>query len=171
MPPAVPPRVRRAEEKLFADPVVARELSDCLSAISEFPMPDPQTVGALQGVSSIDAGELLLVGALVATPGARLLTGDKRAIAAIAREAVGSFLQGRLLCVEQLLWSALDHYGPAALLMQVRKWPIRDMAALAIFGREGNKAEGELREGLSSYICDLDAAAPGLLHRGYGLTD
>ena len=168
--PQFPPRVRRAEPKLFADPAVAKELEVRLQQCSVLPDPDLQVLVALQAVPNIDAGELLLVGALSATSGALLLTGDKRALTALAANPGGiPQCQHRFICVEQFLWIGLDQLGPDELVKRVRLWAPRDAAARAIVGNTGAKSEADLREGLQSYVRWLDGEAPGLLVRAWGL--
>lgn len=167
--PTFPPRVHRAEPRLFTDPTVAAQLETQLKLCGELPAPDVSVLTALQAEPGIDAGELLLVGALATVPNALLLTGDKRALRALAGTATAAALQHRCICIEQLLWLALDHHGAAPLLDRVRRWEPRDQSAMAIFGRTGDKSEVDLREGLVSYVRALDTEAPGLLMRGFGL--
>lgn len=167
--PQFPPRVRRAEAKLFPDASVAHALANRLSRTVELPEPDANVLSALQAEPGIDSGELLLLGALASTQDARLLTGDKRALRVVAQSATRFHCQYRVVCVEQLLLFGLEQFGAPVLLAQVRKWATRDQAALAIFGRHGDKSDADLREGLHSYIRSLDGEAPGLLVRGFGL--
>jgi hypothetical protein len=167
--PQFPPRVRRAEAKLFADASVALSLAARLSQTIELPEPDANVLSVLQIEPGIDAGELLLFGALVATPQAILLTGDKRALRAISQTDIRSLCRGRIVCVEQLLLQALYRLGAPTLVAQVRQWEQRDKTALAIFSRSGDKSDADIREGLNSYLRALDGEAPGLLVRGFGL--
>lgn len=167
--PQFPQRVRRAEPKLFADAAVANALDACLRSCGALPAPDLQILSALQAVPNIDAGELLLVAALATTPQALLLTGDKRALAALASTGAIAVCQHRFICIEQLLWHGLDQLGANELVKRVRLWPPRDGAARAIVGSTGDKTESDLREGLQSYLRWLDSEAPGLLMRGWGL--
>lgn len=167
--PTFAPRVHRAEPRLFADPVVAAQLEARLKLCGELPAPDLGVLAALQAEPGIDAGELLLIGGLATVPNALLLTGDKRALRALAGTATAAVLQHRCICIEQLLWLALSYHGATSLLAQVRRWELRDQSALAIFGRTGDKLEVDLREGLISYVRSLDREAPNLLVRGFGL--
>ncbi len=167
--PTFPPRVHRAEAKLFAHASVAKALEVRLALTVQLPDPDVTVLSALQGESGIDAGELLLFGALAATPSAVLLTGDKRALRAVALTGTLPRYQNRVMCVEQLLSQALDQLGAQSLQARVRRWAPRDQTALAIFGRQGDKSEADLREGLGSYLHSLEAETSGLLVRGFGL--
>ena len=166
--PTLPPRVHRAERKLFAGPSVAKALGERLAKTVQLPDPDVTVLSALQAEPGIDAGELLLFGALAATPDAVLLTGDKRALRAVA-ETGNPFCHHRVICVEQLLSHSLVQLGAPTLLAHVRRWSPRDKTALAIFGSQGDKSDDDLREGLSSYLRSLDREAPDLLMRAFGL--
>jgi hypothetical protein len=167
--PQFPPRVRRADPKLFTLPDVAAALEACVTKMAAMPEPDAGVLAALQAQPGIDAGELVLIGALVASPQALWLTGDKRALAALARTEVAGACAHRVVCVEQLVWRALDRLGPKGLVAHIRRWSGRDQTLLAIAGRDGERTEAHLREGLQSYIRWLDGEAPGLLVREYGL--
>jgi len=167
--PHFPPRVARVEPKLFASPGVAQALLARLAQCQPLPAPDVEMLNSLQSHPGIDAGELLLVGALAATPAAFLLTGDKRALSALARTDAISGCRRRFICVEQLLWRGLDQLGPAELTKRLRRWEFRDEAVRAIVGSDGVKSDADLREGLRSYLHSLDHDAPALLVRGLGL--
>lgn len=171
--PQFPPRVARAETKLFASPLVASALAQRLAVCSTLPDPDLAVIAALQGQPNLDAGEVLLIAAVASTADARVLTGDKRALRALAPLLALPALSGcaqRFLCVEQMLWCALDILGVEEMVQRVRQWGDRDKTALAIFGSTGAKREEEVREGLRSYIASMDAEAPNVLAPGFGRT-
>ncbi len=167
--PTFPPRVHRAEPRLFADGSVAKVLEACLAQCTELPEPHAGVLAALQIQPGVDAGELVLLGALATTADALLLTGDKRALRAVAPTGTTPLYQHRVVCVEQLLLHALDHLGAPTLVGRVRLWTPRDKTTLAIFGRTGDKTDADLRDGLGSYLRFLDGEAPGLLVRRWGL--
>lgn len=93
--PTFPPRVHRVESRLFADPEVAKALEAKLVLSTELPKPNPNVLDALQADPGIDAGELLLFGALAASPESVLLTGDKRALRAVACTSMKALFQHR----------------------------------------------------------------------------
>lgn len=169
--PQFPPRVARAEAKLFGHPEVAAKLHACLARCQPLPEPDIAALSVLQGVSKIDAGELLLIGALIATPGSHILTGDKNAMRALApllsQTAIAPAAR-RIFCVGQLLWCALDALGADELVRRIRCWPERDAMTRAIVGLSGDKTADQLHEGLRSYLGALEGDAPGLLAKGWG---
>lgn len=169
--PQFPPRVARAERRLFGGPAVAARLYAFLARCQPLPEPDVGALAVLQGVPKIDAGELLLVGALIATPGSSLLTGDKNAMRALApwlSQAAIAPAGRRFFCVAQVLWCALEQLGPDELLRRIRLWPDLDAMTRAIVGRSGEKSAAQVQEGLLSYLRSLEIDAPGLLAPGWG---
>ncbi|MDI1254136.1 hypothetical protein [Thermomonas sp.] len=169
---SLPPRARKADPKLFKDPAVAATLVPYLAQCTPMPDPDVSLIARLQGRPDIDVGEQVLFAATGGAAEAFVLTGDKRAIRALAllhAEGVIPELTGRVLCMEHLLWHALSVLGPDELLRRVRKYPDRDMATLAIVGRTEAKSQPQIEEGLTSYLMNLNQASPHLMARGHGL--
>ena len=165
-------RARKAESRLFKNADVAADLVSRLEQCAPLPDPSVEIITALQGVNNIDAGEIQLLGALAATPGAFLLTGDKRAIAALGDTTLAgirSQFDGRILCLEQWLWFVHAQLGSAQLGKHLHPFIAQDMAAKCIVGTSGVKSDEDILQGLRSYISDLDVKAPKLLCRGFGL--
>lgn len=163
--PSLPPRTKKADPKLFKDQTVAAALVPYLQKCAPMPSPDVSLIARLQGRQDIDAGEQVLFAAAANASEAFVLTGDKRAIRALAAMQADGLvpeLKGRMLCMEQLLWHALSSLGAEQLLERFRRFPERDQAARAILGRTGPKSEAEIREGLLSYLEDLRREAPDL---------
>lgn len=163
--PSLPPRTKKADPKLFKDPAVAAVLVPYLAQCAPMPDPDVNLIARLQGRQDIDVGEQVLFAAAENAPNAFVLTGDKRAIRALAAlhaEGLVPELTGRVLCMEQLLWHALSSLGAEELLRRFRRFPELDQAARAILGRTGPRSDAEIREGLSSYLEDLRREAPEL---------
>ena len=164
--PQFPPRVKRADPKLFKQPDVAARLYECVRQCAPFPEPEPTVLSALQSVPAIDAGEQLLLGALAATPGALLLTGDKRALRALAQPEVAtqvSSCHGRVVCLDQWFLFAVDEIATAQLVAHFRLCIEADKVVLAIVGRTGDRTEAHLREGFGSYTAEITAACAPLL--------
>ena len=68
--------------------------------------------------SGADAGEAILAAKVATTPGAYLVTGDKRAIKALSTLPPGtvrSALAGRILCFEELILGIVQSYGFATI--------------------------------------------------------
>lgn len=170
--PSLPPRTKKADPKLFKDPAVAAGLVPYLAQCAPMPDPDVSLIARLQGRQDMDVGEQVLFAAAGSASEAFVLTGDKRAIRALAAMHGDSLildLSGRVLCLEQLLWHALSSLGADALTERFRRFPERDKAIMAVIGRSGAKSDAQIREGLSSYLEHLKRDAAGVLATRYGV--
>ena len=151
-------RARRATSKpdgrLFRTAAAAEA---ALRAIEQMqPALEPSSVGLndLQDVAGIDAGEMVLLAAIAATPGARLLTGDKRALGALAamESSVRSRYAGRILLVEQVILGALDVNGLDWLRAHVCPEKDVDKTISMVMGSRCDASEQSVREGLASHL-------------------
>jgi hypothetical protein len=90
--------------------------------------PDPADEFAMEGVESIDSGEVMLFAACRNYPESLVLTGDKRAIRAVSEHAacgpIRKLLAGKVVCVEQLVRRILDGGGFDAVrdAVQANQW-------------------------------------------------
>lgn len=126
---------------------------------------DIQLLPFLQNLTGIDAGEAVLLSALSA-PGARLLTGDKRALKALAELMAyqRAHFSGKIVVVEQVLLAALKLHGIDWLRERVCPYKSIDKAVGIVMGHRCDASEKSVREGLESYINELrQAAAPSLI--------
>lgn len=170
---AIKYRARRADPKLFKDASIAALLLDRLERCAQLPEPDLMVVAALQGIQNLDIGEIQLIGALASLPDAVLLTGDKRALKALSAPAHADVIDrvgGRMLCLEQWLWFVHEQLDARALADSVRQHADMDTAARCVVGSRDAPTSESVRDGLASYLRDLDGNAPGMLARRLGLT-
>lgn len=118
----------------------------------------------------LDGGESQLLAILANRACSLLVTGDKRAIAAMAVVAVG-MAAGRIACLEQLVAHIVAGTGTAAVRAGVCAEPQVDRAITACFGCSMASApsEEDVIAGLASYSAHLDRAAPGVLLSGANL--
>jgi hypothetical protein len=117
-----------------------------------------------------DVGESQLLAVLVNRGCDLLLSGDKRAIAAMATVApVEAY--GRVGCLEQLIGEIVHLIGASAVRPSVCAEPVVDKAIAICFACSSAAAPGEenLFEGLASYIGHLARTAPGVLLEGCNL--
>lgn len=150
-------RARRCDAKLFLDPEIAKELAENLNSAAEVPEPDRDVFNRLQDVVGLDAGEVELVAACVATPGAYLVSGDKRAMEALAQPEladVALLLAGRIICLEQALVMLVESYPASSVISAIAPRREIDTAIRCVVGAAGC-SEDNFREGLGSYIADL----------------
>lgn len=115
----------------------------------------------------LDPGEAQLVAILRSRSIDRLVTGDKKAIQALAHlldEETMNALAGRFLCFEQLLATVATQQNPEALRVKVCHEPAIDTAMRLAFscGRQDWVPE-TFHEACRSYVADLNATAGGLL--------
>lgn len=123
------------------------------------------SLAAIAGIHDVDDGEVQLFSAAVQLPEQRVLTGDKRCIRALAAEAatppVGAIvtaLEGRVMCLEQVVWALVLELGPDAVRGQVRAKPSVDVALRVLF------LSDDLEAAFTSYIEDVRRDAAGMLH-------
>lgn len=133
---------------------------------------DRSELDALQRAAAegyaIDPGEAVLFTATAIQPPDFLLTtGDKRCLTDLAQvpevDALRSRLNRRVLCLEYVLLELLDVFGFAAI--QAKVWERRacDGAVRQAFGWSGPAGESSVREGLQSFVRDLDGRTAGML--------
>lgn len=164
--PQLPPRARRADPKLFRDPIAAQRLNQVLGLTTALPLPDVGVIATMQGAPGVDPGELLLVAGLASAPRSALLTGDKRALRTFASPALRAALsncQQRILCIDTWLLGVFEELGPDEFCRRIRHCAECDKALLAIVGREGERSEENLREGLQSYANAIERETASLL--------
>ena len=150
-------RARRADPKLFEAPEIAKALSAKLETAAELPAPRSEDLSRLQDIVDLDAGEVELISAALANPGAILITGDKRAMRALARPELADIaaqLAGRLVCLEQLLQRIAATEGAQCVIDGVLLKREKDSGIRAIIGPAGCSHE-HLAIGLASYVDDL----------------
>lgn len=156
---SVPSRAKRAatgeRDKLFASAEVGLRALNFLGTIGKLPPPNVLVLQRLQGEPAIDAGEALLIAS--STLNDLILTGDKRSVEALSRLAKSEPpLTRHMLCLEHLLLRLLAILSVEVLRARVRLHPKIDKAVLAIFGSQCQASEADIREGLQSYIRDIE---------------
>lgn len=163
-------RARKAsvqpDGRLFRCTRAADEVIEATALMSTQVAPDIEQLSVLQDLPGIDAGEALLFASAATSSEHRLLTGDKRAIRAIAALADPLRLpyQNKIIVIEQVLNGVLDHMGIAQLREHVCPWANIDVAVRNAMGSRCDAAEQSVREGLDSYIAEMiDLCSPTLI--------
>ena len=118
--------------------------------------------------ASLDSGESLLLAILIKRPAELLLTGDKRAIAAIegisARLALAAQTSGRVACFEQLLIAVATRHGHQLLRGRVCAMAAADRTASICCACSSAAVDDKsIEEGLASYAGSVRASAPTVL--------
>lgn len=118
----------------------------------------------------LDGGESLLCAVLIMRAAGYLFTGDKRAIKAVAcllADEKAACLARKLVCLEQLIVAILQTGDATNVRAAICGEPNVDKALTNCFGCHSKfPQEASWREGLASYIHDLQNAAPGALATG-----
>lgn len=126
---------------------------------------------AQQAGLPLDAGEAQLTAMLVMRELHHLLTGDKRAIAALALTQLPEPLSRdrlahKLICLEQAIWALLEHQDTASVRAAICAEPAVDTQLRICFSCLAPEVEeASWREGLRSAIEAVRANCPDLLAR------
>jgi hypothetical protein len=115
----------------------------------------------------LDVGEATLVAATCEVLPFVLMTGDKRCLQVLAAQAelaeVRQRLQGRVICLEQVILRLIQRSGFDWVKARVVPMMACDMALQACFGSGALATETNVVEALEGYIATLRQDAPGLL--------
>lgn len=149
-----------------------REVADALEPLEpsadELDLAVTMEEFAARGGLPLDPGESQLIAISILRPMARLVTGDKRAIAAAEtlRSEVPELtsLDGHVICFEQIIERLIAILGDAVVQEAVCAEPNADRAVAICMGCASAAYEtASSDEGLASYISDLRTYAPSLL--------
>ena len=118
----------------------------------------------------LDGGESQLLAILIIRAYRLLLTGDKRAIAAMATVAPEQ-ATGRVACLEQLMAHIIGDVGAAAVRVVVCSEPNADrtLTLCCSCGRQTAPAEDDILAALASYAGHTNHVASGILLPGFDL--
>lgn len=163
------PRTARAivapDGKLFHTCEAAETALTALNLMPPLATPSPTALGAFQDVAGIDPGEALLFALASEESGCEILTGDKRAIRALAAmpAPLRASLQGRILIVEQVVYLALQRFGLEWLRQRVCPQKGIDTAISIVMGSQCDASEASVMDGLRSYVAEVGAYAGPML--------
>jgi hypothetical protein len=134
-----------------------------LKIITEISEPDNRILRTLSSVEEIDPGEALLVAKAVADVEAILLSGDKRWIRALCKsrtkavKRIKNQLKEKVVSLEHLLVALLNSVDFETLAIKVHKSKITHITLRILFPPDIIEPESHCREGLLSYIGELEA--------------
>lgn len=122
----------------------------------------------LMGIEGIDPGEAtLIVAATIQDSLFYLATGDKRCLMALSAStglaSIRQQLNGRIICLEQIIKKLIETRGFQYVLSQVILAREYDKSLKAIFGSGKDSTPDNVAIALEGYIQDLRKNAPGLL--------
>jgi len=156
------PRARASLDRLLETVEFIEPNEDELALAAEF-----ETEARVRDLE-LDSGESQLLAIVIRRNLHVLVTGDKRAITAMAVVAA-KLAAGRVVCLEQLMMLIVKASGLDAVRPRVCGEPHVDRAITACFGCARSAVPPEdVAEGLTSYIGYLDRSAPGILTHEFG---
>lgn len=165
-------RNRLARASNIVDPARAAAAFERMLAAMTLAEPDDAEMAvaadleaeAIRRDLELDGGESQLLAILANRACSLLVTGDKRAIAAMAVVAAAE-AAGRVACLEQLMAHVVGVVGSVAVRAAVCSEPGVDRAITGCFGCSMATEPGDpgVLAGLASYVRHLDKAAPGTL--------
>jgi hypothetical protein len=167
-------RSRLAKADNIADPERARAALEHLMESLSLVEPDSTELAIAADLESaanrqdveLDGGESQLLAILTNRGWPLLITGDKRAIAAMAVVGPGE-ARGKVACLEQLVAQLVRELGWSVVRLRVCAEPAVDRALTICFGCSvTSSSEEDVLTGLGSYIGHLAKAAPGILLEG-----
>lgn len=157
----------KPDGKLFKDTSAAERALNYLQQLAPLPQPDEDFIAHVQHVPAIDPGEALLLASLRAHhANTILITGDKRAITALATavpERMLNSLSDRIVTVEQIVLVLLKSKGIDWLRAHICPYRTLDKAIGVIMGSDCKASAEAAEAGLRSYIADLRSKSGTLL--------
>ncbi|WP_369091421.1 hypothetical protein [Massilia sp. X63] len=123
--------------------------------MSAMPVPDVTVLGSLNGIAQVDPGEAILIAVCLNNPTSLFITGDKRALRAVAKHPLAARLAGKVALVEQVLKLCLEQKGREWLLANIQEHRGIDKAISMIVGSRCDASLENLNTGLASYISEI----------------
>jgi hypothetical protein len=131
-----------------------------------------EEAGLQKGVD-LDVGESQLCAIAILRASPLLVTGDKRAIMGAESLQVEVTrlpeLQGRIVCLEQVIIGIADRMSPVTVRLKVCAEPGVDKSLTICCGCRGDSSQPFSLDGLYSYVRHLRTQAPTLLYESDGM--
>jgi len=156
----LPPRYLRTPE-------AAQAVLQAIRGFGSLPQPAAESLSPFGDVAGIDSGEAVMLALMLEAPDTVLLTGDKRAMRAIAALEINlrTRFASRILPVECVVKCVLDAHGLDEMRARICPWKSIDTAISNVMGSRCDQAEASVREGLTSYLNELkQLCVPPLVH-------
>jgi hypothetical protein len=156
----------KADGRLFKDTSAAERALKYLQQLAPLPPPDEDFIAHVQHVPAIDPGEALLLASLHAHANTILVTGDKRAVTALATavpEQMLNSLSDRIVTIEQIVLALLKSKGIDWLRAHICPYRTLDKTIGVIMGSDCKASAEAAEAGLLSYIADLRSMSGTLL--------
>lgn len=152
--------------KLFRCPQAAARSVEAIQQMATLGAPDATVLATFADLPEIDPGEATLLALMATSAEDRLLTGDKRALRRLAQLPDAQRWSGRIFTVEQVVACCLHFKGRDWLLEAACPYREMDKAIANCLGSLCDASAPSIREGLTSYIREMDELySPTLLGR------
>jgi hypothetical protein len=153
--------------KAYPADAIAAALSSCTTTAALVVAPSEQSSAWVTDAPGIDPGEAFLLAHMLDDPRALMLTGDKRALAALvgtpSLAAVATSVAGRIVCVEAALSLLVKDLGIAVVAPAFR--PLRSTSATlrVVFSEVLTTDQNQCLEALDSCFTALNIDTGGAL--------
>lgn len=151
--------IDKLDTRLFVEAEAARIAVEFLQQTAPLPEAPADLLAVFQDVADIDVGEAILFSVLLQYSEYKVLTGDKRALRALANvpDDVRKALAGRVICLEQIIVKALAVNG----LDRLREWicPHKsiDGSIAIVMGSRCDADQVAVEEGLNSFVGEISS--------------
>jgi hypothetical protein len=145
--------------KLFHTSKAAALASDTIAKMQPISIQNTAVLSELVDVHGIDGGEILLFSAVSLQEEAFVLTGDKRALRALAKVPATrniKLMHGKFICIEILVHELLKKFGLEWIRSRICPHKDLDKSIANILGSNCDADENSVLDGLHSYIKDLN---------------
>lgn len=152
--------------KLFHSAGAAQLAVAAIGQMVGLPPISPGFLETLSASPQIDSGEALLLSAIAELQSGCFLTGDKRALRALAKTSVASNFAGKIIPIEYLVWGCLELKGRDWVLENICPFRGIDKAIGIALGSRCDATSAAITDGLASYVKEIDVLYdPSLLSR------
>ena len=146
----------KPDRKLFHTTDAAEIAIDALTRMAtSIGEPSAHILESLITSNQIDAGEAVLLATIADQPNGVLLTGDKRALRALAGHELAPIFAGRIMLIEHVIWLCLEMNGLDWTRANICPQRGIDKAISVLFGYRCDARTDSVREGVESYLGEI----------------
>lgn len=156
-------RAKRAQQtpdgKLFKTTAAASAACITIAQMQSNLEPDAELLAEIDGIAGIDPGEAILFSAAAKNEDIFILTGDKRALRALAKLTKSEKMEKlhhKFFCIEMLILKLLDQHGLEWVRNKICPFKDIDKAVIVILGSHCDAGESSVRDALAAYIDELN---------------
>lgn len=154
-------RARRSldelDGRLFHSVEAAQSAVAAIEQMSSLPPISPGHLEILSTSPQIDSGEALLLSAIAELQSGCFLTGDKRALRALAKTSVALNFSAKIIPIEYMVWGCLELKGRDWVLENICPFRSVDKAIGITLGSRCDATSEAIVDGLASYVGEIQA--------------